>query len=302
MDAFNRLRVLKTVPSYMVSSRKKTIKKQIYTGNRRRVLFPVAFLLLSFLLMILPLGGVVTSVKTVLSYVFIPQVRVAHGAVKYAQGVNQTVHELLNVHQENLRLKQQIEMEHLLAAQAESVFKENVRLASALALKPATPWQGVWAKVAYREPSQWNTVIIDKGAADGIEERSAVLSLEHGQEGLAGVVVEVAENTSKVLLVRDEDFSAAVTLEKGQEEGLLVGGGAHAVRIKYLPLVAQISKGDKVFTSSTSSIFPAGILVGYVRAVREDSSFQTAQTVEVEPLVRSAAVKELFVLFKQEAL
>lgn len=274
--------------------------RKVYTGNRRRVLFPVVFLLLSLILMILPLEGVVTSVKAVLSYVFIPPVRAAHGTVKYAQGVHQTVQELLHVHQENRFLKQQIEMEHLRAMQAETVFKENERLTQALALEPVSAWQGKWAKVAYREPSQWNTVTIDKGTADGIKERSAVLSLEHGQEGLAGVVVEVSENTAKVLLVRDEDFSAAVTLEQGQEEGLLVGGGGNAVRVKYIPLQAQVSKGDKVVTSANSSIFPAGILVGTVRAVREDGSFRTAQTVEIEPTVRFSAVKEVFVLSKQE--
>ena len=283
----------------MVSSHRRTVKK-IYTGRRRRFIFPASFLALSFLLMILPLDGFVSSVKAVLSYVFIPQVRLAHGSVKYVQGVRQTVRELLNTHQENQRLKQQLEMNHLLTAQAETVFKENERLAQMLDLQPTAPWKGVWARVAYREPSQWNTVIIDKGAADGVEERSAVLSIEQGQEGLAGMVVEVSENTSKVLLVRDEDFSAAVTLEKGQEEGLLIGGGTHAVRIKYIPLQAQVEKGDNVVTSSTSRIFPAGILVGKVRAVREDSSFQTAQTIEVDPLVRSAAVKELFVISKQE--
>ena len=274
--------------------------RKVYTGNRRRVLFPVVFLLLSLILMILPLEGVVTSVKAVLSYVFIPPVRAAHGTVKYAQGVHQTVQELLHVHQENQFLKQQIEMEHLRAMQAETVFKENERLTQALALESVSAWQGKWAKVAYREPSQWNTVTIDKGTADGIKERSAVLSLEQGQEGLAGVVVEVSENTAKVLLVRDEDFSAAVTLEQGQEEGLLVGGGGNALRVKYIPLQAQVSKGDKVVTSANSSIFPAGILVGTVRAVREDGSFRTAQTVEIEPTVRFSAVKEVFVLSKQE--
>ena len=274
--------------------------RKVYTGNRRRVLFPVVFLLLSLILMILPLEGVVTSVKAVLSYVFIPPVRAAHGTVKYAQGVHQTVQELLHVHQENQFLKQQIEMEHLRAMQAETVFKENERLTQALALESVSAWQGKWAKVAYREPRPWNTVAIDKGTADGIKERSAVLSLEQGQEGLAGVVVEVSENTAKVLLVRDEDFSAAVTLEQGQEEGLLVGGGGNAVRVKYIPLQAQVSKGDKVVTSANSSIFPAGILVGTVRALREDGSFRTAQTVEIEPTVRFSAVKEVFVLSKQE--
>ena len=51
-----------------------------------------------------------------------------------------------------------------------------------------------------------------------------------------------------------------------------------------------------MFTAATSSIFPAGILVGEVSGVREDESFQTALTVNVELQVRSAAVKDVFVI------
>ncbi len=284
----------------MVIARRKTAKKPAYTSLTRRIFFPVALLLVSLFLMILPLEGVVSSVKAVLSYVFIPPVRLAHGGVKYAEGVHQTVKELLNAHQENQQLKQQIEVDQLLTAQAEAVFKENERLTAILNLQPMHPWKGIWARVAYREPSQWNAVVIDKGSADGVKERSAVLSLQDDKEGLAGVVVEVTDNTSKVLLVRDEDFSAAVTMERGQEEGLLVGGGAQSVQVKYIPLLAEVKKGDQVFTSAASRIFPAGILVGRVRSVQGESSFQTAQTIEVEPLVRSNAVKELFVILDEE--
>ena len=276
--------------------RKKSSKKQADPAARQRLLLPVSFLLLSFLLMILPLEGFVSSVKAVLAYVFIPQVRLAHGTAKYAEDVSQTVRELLETHRENRALKQEIEMTKLLASQAEAILDENGRLTEILQLKPAKRWTGVWAKVAYREPTQWNTVIIDKGSRDGIRERSAVISMEAGKEGLAGVVVEVTENTAKVLLVRDEDFSAAVYLERGQEEGLLVGNGLRPVRIKYIPLLTKVEKGDKVFTASTSSIFPAGILVGEVSGVREDESFQTALTVNVEPQVHSSSVKEVFVI------
>ena len=278
----------------------RSTKKQHFTGSRRRVLFPAVFLLLSFLLMILPLEGVVASIKVVLSYVFIPQIRLAHGGVKYAENVHQTVQELLNTHAENRSLKQQMEETNMLASQAQTIFQENERLSAIVGLRPSRRWEGVWAKVAYREPAQWNAVIIDKGAADGVEERSAVLSLEQGQEGLAGVVVEVTENTAKVLLLQDEDFTAAVMLERGQEEGLLVGGGLHPVRLKYIPLLTPVAKGDKVYTAASSSIFPAGILVGSVSRVREDDSFQTSLTVEVAPTVRSAAVKELFVITNPE--
>jgi rod shape-determining protein MreC len=281
----------------MLSTKHKQRKKN-FSESRKRFLLPAVFLLLSFLLMILPLEGFVYSVRTVLSYIFIPQIRLAHGTAKYAENVHQTVRELLDAHRENGELKQQLEMNRLEAQQAATVFSENERLSQMLQIKSTQRWKGIWAKVAYREPSQWNAVIIDKGSSDGIRERSAVISVVAGKEGLAGVVVEVTENTSKVLLIRDEDFSAAVFLEKGKEEGLLVGNGLRPVRVKYIPLLAQVSLGDKVYTAATSSIFPAGILVGEVSAMRGEDEFQTSLAVEVTPQVRSSSVKEVFVILE----
>jgi len=276
-------------------------KKKLYTpidSWRRRWLLPSSFLLISFLLMILPLEGFIASVKAILSYVFIPQVRAAHSVVQYGEGVSNTVQELLRAHQENQQLKQEIETTQLLSAQATEVFAENQRLTQLLQLPFSHPWKGVWAKVAYREPTRWNTVILDKGTADGIKERSAVIAIENGQEGLAGVVVETTESTSKVLLIRDEEFSAAVRLENG-DEGLLIGNGARPVQIKYIPLLAQVSKGDKVYTSLSSSVFPAGILVGEVSGMYEAESFQTALTVNVIPHVHASAVREVFVILEE---
>lgn len=280
-----------------MNTSKHSISFKRYTGHyRRRYLLPAGFLLVSFLLMILPLEGFVASVKAVLAYVFIPQIRAAHSVVQYGQGVSQTVQELFNAHQENEQLKQEIQTAHMLSAQAQDVFAENERIAQLLKLKPTLPWKGVWAKVAYREPTQWNTVILDKGSACGITERSAVIAVENGQVGLAGVVVETTENTAKVRLVRDEEFSAAVQLVRGGETGLLVGAGPRPVHIKYIPLLTQVEKGDKVYTSSSSSVFPAGIFVGEVSGVREKDAFQTALTVEVIPQVRSSSVREVFVI------
>ncbi len=276
-------------------------KKKLYTpieSWRRRWLLPSCFLLVSFLLMILPLEGLVSSIKAVLSYVFIPQVRVAHSAVEYGQSVSDTVRELLQAHHENQQLKQEIETTKLLSAQATEVFAENARLTQLLKLQFSEPWKGVWAKVAYREPTRWNTIILDKGTADGIRERSAVIAIENGQEGLAGVVVEATETTAKVLLVRDEEFSAAVRLESG-EEGLLIGNGPRPVQIKYIPLLTQVHKGDKVYTSASSSVFPSGILVGEVNGIYEEENSQTALTINVTPHIRAAAVKEVFVILEE---
>lgn len=270
-----------------------------YTGHyRRRYLLPVGFLLVSFLLMILPLEGFISSVKAVLAYVFIPQIRAAHSTVQYAQGVSDTVQALLRAHQENEQLAQEVQTARLLAAQAQEVFAENERLTQLLQLKTTHPWKGVWAKVAYREPTQWNAVTLDKGSADGIVARSAVIAIQDGKEGLAGVVVEVTENTSKVLLLRDEDFSAAVRLANSGAEGLLTGDGPRPVQIKYIPLLTHVEKGEQVLTSSFSSVFPAGILVGQVSDVRGKDTFQTALTVEVIPHVHLPSVREVFVILE----
>jgi len=270
-----------------------------YTGHyRRRYLLPVGFLLTSLLLMILPIEGFISSVKAVLAYAFIPQIRAAHSTVQYAQNVSETVQELLRAHQENEQLIQEVQSARLLVAQAQEVFAENQRLTQLLQVKASHPWKGVWAKVAYREPTQWNAVTLDKGSTDGIVPRSAVIAMQDGQEGLAGVVVEVTENTSKVLLLRDEDFSAAVRLASSGAEGLLSGGGPRPVQIKYIPLLTHVEKGEQVVTSSSSSVFPAGILVGSVSDVREKDTFQTALTVEVVPQVYLPSVREVFVILE----
>lgn len=282
--------------------RKSRPKKQAFQGQRRRKILPAVFVLLSLLLMMLPLESPVASVKAVLSYVFIPQIRAAHGAVEYAEGVSGTVKDLLETHRENERLREELGQIRRQSAQAREIFEENERLTAALNLRAPRAWEGIWAKTAYREPTQWNSLVIDKGTSDGVQERSAAVAQQDGRPVLAGVVVEADERTAKVLLLRDEDFSAAVYAETSGEEGLLTGAGASLLKMNYLPLLSRLQKGEKVYTSSSSSIFPAGILVGEVTEIEEGDDFRTASSALIEPAADAASVRELFILTRSEAL
>ena len=229
----------------------------------RKYLLPAGYLILSVVLMVLPLEGVVSSFKAVLAYIFLPQVRAAHQTVTYVGDVSQTVRELLDAHAENRRLKQQIENNQLLVSQAAQVLKENKRLTEILQLPLQDRWQGVWAKIAYRDPTQWNTVTLDKGSREGIKPRSAVIAVEDGQSVLVG---------------------------------------PRPVKIQYLPLQAKVAEGEGVFTSASSSIFPAGIFVGRVLRILENDIAQTTLTLQVEPAIHPASIKEVFVLTEQELL
>ena len=280
--------------------RKNKHKTHISQGSRRRKILPVVFLLLALLLMILPLESPVASIKALLSYVFIPQIRAAHATVEYASEVNQTVQTLLNVHQENERLKEEMEQLRLENAQAQEIFAENKRLTSALDLQSPKGWTGLWAKTAYREPTQWNSVIIDKGSSDGVQERAAAIALKEGIPVLMGVVIECSENTAKVLLLQDEDFSAAVYATDCGEEGLLSGSSNGILKMQYLPVLSNLQKGEKIYTSTASSIFPAGILVGEVEEVEKEAEGTTAPIAQIVPAANASLVRELFILTNQD--
>lgn len=278
--------------------KKSSHKKNNSFSDRSNKVLPAVFILLSVLLMLLPLESPVMSAKVLLSYIFVPQIRAAHGAVEYAEGVNKTIRALLDTHGENERLKEEMAQLRLENAQAREVFLENERLSAALHLQTPRIWGGIWAKTAYREPTQWNSVIIDKGTLEGVQERAAVIAQKDGEPVLAGVVLEAQEHTAKVLLLRDEDFSAAVYASPSGEEGLLVGAGAADMKMQYLPFLSDITEGEKVYTSSASGLFPAGILVGEVTQVGDEEGMHSSLTARVEPAADASAIRELFVLTK----
>ncbi len=275
------------------------IKKRVTTSNHRQKILPMIFVFVSLLLMVLPLEGPVSSVKVLLSYIFIPQIRLAHETAEYSKDVGETIRELLDIHRENEQLKEQLRQIQLESAQAREIFAENERLNTALGLQAPAKWNGVWAKTAYREPSQWNSVVIDKGIVDGVQERSAAVAQQNGRPVLAGVVIEANENTAKVLLIRDEDFSAVVYAASSGEEGLLTGAGAALLKMQYLPLLSTVEEGSLVYTSSSSSIFPAGILVGKITEIEHGDGINSFLTARVEPAVTTSVLQELFILTRR---
>ncbi|MDR0291684.1 MAG: rod shape-determining protein MreC [Elusimicrobium sp.] len=270
---------------------RKNIQEQPYTSKKPFIFFTAV----SLFLLILPLRGFVSSVKAVLSYVFIPQIRASHMTVEYLSDVGDTVKELLEAHSENMRLKEEVKSARLIEQEAFSAAAENERLASALSITPPKKWTGVWARTAYRDPSRWTSIIIDKGAAYGVKAKSAVMGFDGKNTGLVGTVIEEGENTSKVLLLGDEEFSAVASLPGVTADGLITGSPSGELKLKYIPLGTDIKEGEAVFTSKNSAIFPEGIQIGTVTRVDKGEDFKTYITASVTPAVRPGAVKEVFV-------
>ena len=274
-------------------------RKNLTSQNKKySKVLPCVFLIISLVLILLPLQMPVNSLRLILSYIFIPQLRAAHSIKQYVSGVNETVADLLTVADENASLKEEIALLKIENSRLENLENENKRLADALNLTSQGKWQGVWARVAYREPSRQGSVIIDKGANDGVELRSPALAIQAGKAGLAGNVIEVTANTAKVLLLNDEDFSAAARIGDLFLEGLVSGNGAKGIDLKYIPLESEIRQGDKIYTSSSGALFPDGILIGEIVNPGYDAgkSFDTYLKPQVKPVIDGGSIKELFIM------
>lgn len=270
---------------------RKNVQVQPFTSKKPFIFYTVV----SLFLLILPLRGFVSSVKMVLSYIFIPQIRASHTAVDYFGNVSDTVKELLQAHSENMQLKEEIKAARIIEEQESAAAAENERLSAALSILPSKKWTGVWARTAYRDPSSWTSIIIDKGLKDGVKAKSAVIGFDGNNLGLVGTVIEEGENTSKVLLLGDEEFSAVASLPGVVADGLVTGSPSGALKLKYIPLGADIKEGEPVATSKNSATFPEGIPIGTVARVEKGEDFKTYITAEVAPAVRPGAVREVFV-------
>ena len=113
-----------------------------------------------------------------------------------------------------------------------------------------------------------NYLTLNRGSEQGIKKGMAVIC---GQ-GVVGIVKEVSTNFSSVMSVLHSKVTVPSSIKKYGETGLLIWGETNDYRfgeMKNIPSHLKLLKGDTILTSSYSSIFPAGIMVGTIEQVSQ---------------------------------
>lgn len=116
------------------------------------------------------------------------------------------------------------------------------------------------ANIISRSPSGYlKTIIIDRGAKDGVEQGQAIVS----QGFLVGTVRNVFSGSSEVILITDNNSLVPVVLQDSRGTGLL-RGGLKGLTVEDIPLNIVSKKGEQVVTSGLGGDIPPGIMVGQV--------------------------------------
>ena len=109
-----------------------------------------------------------------------------------------------------------------------------------------------------------NFLTLDKGLANGIKPDMGVICAG----GAVGVVKDVSEHFCTVQSILHSKTKASVCLTNGFY-GPLTWDGSHPqfATLSEIPANLKVNKGDTVLTTSFSTIFPEGVMIGKVSKV-----------------------------------
>ncbi len=244
---------------------------------RRAVILTTA-LLLSFLLMTLQVRheqAVVHFTRQALLFAISPFIQVTAVVVG---GVTDAWHnyiDLRHVREDNKRLQGQAATMERRIQQLEEQALETQRLQRLLALRESAGVDSLAARVVGKDATNWfKTILVDRGSLAGVKRNMPVVS----PDGLVGRVLEVTPTTAKVQLVTDPMSAVGGLIQRTRVTGIVSGGLAVGARVRYLPLLADVTVGDELITSGMGGVFPKGIPIGRITAVERKSGalFQEA--------------------------
>ncbi len=110
---------------------------------------------------------------------------------------------------------------------------------------------------------QHNYIIVDKGSKDGVLKGSGIIT----SKGAVGIVEAVSGNYSYAISFQNHNMNISSRIGKEGSVGPMTWDGfsSSGAILKGIPSHHAIEKGDTIYTSGFSSIFPAGIPLGIAK-------------------------------------
>jgi len=122
---------------------------------------------------------------------------------------------------------------------------------------------------------------INKGSDDGISEEMPVINQ---QNALAGKILKVYKNFSKVMLISNKNSVVNVKVQQSdvlapEIDGVIKGSGGLSAYLDLIPVNNNINLNDVLVTSSIDKSSPKDVLVAKITQIKKDDQkpFQQAQ-------------------------
>lgn len=114
-----------------------------------------------------------------------------------------------------------------------------------------------------REGLVSGTIVVDRGHRDGVTVNTVCLS----PHGLVGIVSDVRESSCDVMTLKNPAVFLTGTVHPSGAMGIIRSSAQGEVEMQHIDVSAEVSVGDRVYTSSSGGVYPDGLLVGSIEAV-----------------------------------
>ena len=192
---------------------------------------------------------------------------------------------------ENVRLRAENERLQRWQRRAEILESENRQLKTVLGAASTTEMTPVTARAISAPGGSFShSLLLNIADIGNVARGDAVVNAD----GLVGYVIEVGRKYARVLLITDVNSKIPVLLSSSSWHALALGKNSRTLQLDFLPLEAKPATGELVLTSGHGGILPAGVPIGRVIAVDEE-------TVLVEPSVALDQISFVSVLTRSDA-
>lgn len=225
-----------------------------------------------------------------------PLQKVIGHTIRSVRGVWKHYFALVSASRENEELKKALNAAYEKINRSRETELLNQRLRNFLNFKEKNSLKMIAAEVTGKDASAWfHTIIIDKGKLDGVEKGVPVVV----PEGIAGQVIEVSENFSKVLLITDRNSAVDTLIQRTRARGIIKGKLRGQCFLNYALRKHDIEVGDVVISSGLDGVFPKGLRLGRVSEIREQN-YDIFQEVTVVPYVDFEKLEEVLIVMNPE--
>lgn len=201
------------------------------------------------------------------------------------------------INEENEKLEnEKKELEYKLL-ESQKVLEENESLKQMLEIKKKFQhFEIKLGKIIYREHDNWTqTFKVDIGSDDGIKVNQAVVH----EEGLVGYVSKVESSSATINTILDPSSSVSVNISTINEPAILQGDlnlkSNNKLKLNFIPIEAEISISDMLYTSGLGSTYPNAIPVGKITEIVNNKN-DTNRYAIVEPNVNIRTISEVGII------
>ena len=179
--------------------------------------------------------------------------QIFNSSLIYVKEVMQAKEKNLVLLKENQKLAEELDKKNFLLL-------ENERLKNLLNVKEVDYVKKITARIlidAYKDAG--SLIYIDVGKKDGLK----INDLVFNEKGLLGRIIELGQNSSKVLTIFDEN-SVVPVVSLNTKKSFFVQGGNKKLELKHIEKKFGLKHGELVVSTDAAGYFKEGIKIGRV--------------------------------------